>query len=77
MAEGEESRGAGPTLNVTHAASHVILAKTMINPEITEINRMGYMIPFHRGSEYWGTVREISTGYCFMDRKWAQKVAQS
>lgn len=42
--EGKESMGAGPTLDVTHAASHLILAKTMINPEI---NRVGCMIPLY------------------------------
>lgn len=38
---------AGPTSDVIHDASHVILAKTMINPEI---NRVGHMLPLHGGT---------------------------
>lgn len=51
VAEGKESMEAGPTLDVTHATSHVILAKTMINPEI---NRVGHMIPLHGEAENIG-----------------------
>lgn len=45
--EGKASMGAGLTLDVTHAASHLSLAKTMINPEI---NRVGCMIPLYVGT---------------------------
>lgn len=45
--EGKESMGAGLTLDVTHAASLLILAKTMINPEIS---RVGCMIPLYGGT---------------------------
>lgn len=46
VAESKENMGASPTLDGTHATSHVILAEIIIRPEM---NRVGQMIPLLRG----------------------------